>query len=144
MHYGTRTKRIIRGWEEQDAYTRWRRYLGWQRHERMKVKRRTHKRERRAGKAEIRMEVNEMPETPDPSYAFTVTIDDTWTTTATGLTKQHAIAAVRALWLDTGAREPTTMTAELLYIGPAPDTTGTVPVPEARGASFAEHIINGD
>lgn len=37
--------------EEQDAYTGWRKVMFWQRGELAKVKRRTHKRERREGKA---------------------------------------------------------------------------------------------
>lgn len=48
--------RQIKGWEEQDAYSGWRRVLFWQRHERKRIKRRTHQRERREGKAEIRRE----------------------------------------------------------------------------------------
>lgn len=51
--------RAIRSTEEQDAYTGWRHVLFWQRHERKRIKRRTHQRERREGKAEIREQVSE-------------------------------------------------------------------------------------
>lgn len=46
------TRRIVTT-EEQDLYTRWRDVLFWQRGERKKIKRRTHKRERREGKAAV-------------------------------------------------------------------------------------------
>lgn len=42
--------------EEQDAYTGWRQVMFWQRGELAKIKRRTHKRERREGKAAVRGE----------------------------------------------------------------------------------------
>lgn len=48
--------RKIANWEEEDAYTGWRKLLFWHRGELMHVKRRTHKRERREGKNEIRQE----------------------------------------------------------------------------------------
>ena len=48
--------RPIKGWDEQDAYTGWRKVMFWQRGELKKIKRRTHKRERREGKNEIRKE----------------------------------------------------------------------------------------
>lgn len=47
-------RRAIRSWEEQDAYTGWRRVMFWQKGELKKIKRRTHKKERREGKAEIK------------------------------------------------------------------------------------------
>ena len=42
-------KRIIKGWDEEDVYTGWRKYLAWTSRPGAvkKVKRRTHKRERR-------------------------------------------------------------------------------------------------
>jgi hypothetical protein len=48
-------RRIVSG-EEQDAYTRWRKLLCWTARPGMvkRVKRRTHRRERREGQAEIR------------------------------------------------------------------------------------------
>ncbi len=46
-----RRRRIVTG-EEQDLYTSWRRVLFWQRGERKKIKRRTHKRERHEGRQE--------------------------------------------------------------------------------------------
>lgn len=48
--------RPIKGWDEQDAYTGWRKVMFWQKGELKKIKRRTHKRERREGKNEIRKE----------------------------------------------------------------------------------------
>jgi len=48
-----RRRRIARSWDENDAYTGWRRYLRWQRGELAKIKRRTHRRERREGHQEI-------------------------------------------------------------------------------------------
>jgi hypothetical protein len=48
-------RRIVTG-EEQDAYTGWRKVMFWQRGELKKIKRRTHKRERREGKNDIRKE----------------------------------------------------------------------------------------
>lgn len=45
-------RRIITS-EEEDAYTGWRKVMIWQRGELAKIKRRTHKRERREGKAAI-------------------------------------------------------------------------------------------
>lgn len=47
-------KRGIKSMEEQDAYTGWRKVMFWQRSELAKIKRRTHKRERREGRDEIR------------------------------------------------------------------------------------------
>lgn len=54
------TRRIVTG-EEQDAYTRWRKLLCWtQRAGAVKaVKTRTHRRERREGKQEIKEQRNE-------------------------------------------------------------------------------------
>ena len=43
-------RRVIVGWDEQDAYTGWRRYLFWQRGELRRIKRRTAKRDRRWAK----------------------------------------------------------------------------------------------
>jgi hypothetical protein len=54
-------KRIIRDWDEQDAYTAWRKlyiYLGRSGAVK-KVKKRTHRRERREGKQEIREQLEE-------------------------------------------------------------------------------------
>jgi hypothetical protein len=48
--------RPIKGWDEQDAYTGWRKVMFWQKGELKKIKRRTHKRERREGKNDIRKE----------------------------------------------------------------------------------------
>jgi hypothetical protein len=45
-------RRRIEGRDEQDAYTRWRPRLFWQAGELARVKRRTHKRERREGRQE--------------------------------------------------------------------------------------------
>lgn len=55
------TRRIV-DWEEQDAYTGWRRLLIWTSRPGAvkKVKRRTHKRERREARAAIRTDMNEM------------------------------------------------------------------------------------
>lgn len=52
------SKRAIRGWEQQDAFTGWRRYMFWQRGELRKIKRRASKRERR----QKRLEINEQRE----------------------------------------------------------------------------------
>jgi hypothetical protein len=41
------SRRITKSWEEQDAYTGWRRVLNWHPGERKAIKRRTHQRERR-------------------------------------------------------------------------------------------------
>lgn len=46
--------RAVRSYEEQSAYTGWRKVMFWQRGELSKIKRRTHKRERREGIADIR------------------------------------------------------------------------------------------
>ena len=53
-------KRIIKGWDEQDVYTGWRKYLVWtSRAGAVKaVKRRTHKRERREAKMWIEEQTN--------------------------------------------------------------------------------------
>jgi hypothetical protein len=54
-------KRIIRGGDEQDAYTAWRKlyiYLG-RAGAVKKVKKRTHRRERREGKQEIREQLED-------------------------------------------------------------------------------------
>lgn len=50
---GRSHRRDIRDWAEEDLYSSWRHCLSWQRGERRKIKRFTHKRERRLGKAEI-------------------------------------------------------------------------------------------
>lgn len=42
--------------DEQDLYTGWRHVLFWQRGERKKIKKRTHRRERREARAEIEQE----------------------------------------------------------------------------------------
>ena len=54
-------KRIIKNWEEQDAYTGWRKMLVWtSRAGAVKaVKRRTHKRERREAKMWIEEQTND-------------------------------------------------------------------------------------
>jgi hypothetical protein len=46
-------KRVIQGFEEEDAFTGWRRMLFWQRGELARVKRRYHKKERRRGRREV-------------------------------------------------------------------------------------------
>jgi len=46
-------RRIVSA-EEQDAHTRWRRFLIWHPHELAAIKRRSRRRERREGKAETR------------------------------------------------------------------------------------------
>ena len=51
--------RNIKGWDEQDAYTGWRRMLFWQTGELKKTKRRTHKRERREARNHIIKESRE-------------------------------------------------------------------------------------
>jgi len=48
--------RPIKGWDEQDAYTGWRRVMIWRPGEIKKIKQRTHRRERREAKQEIRRE----------------------------------------------------------------------------------------
>lgn len=52
--------RRIEGWDEQDAYTGWRRMLFWQTGELKKTKRRTHKKERREAKSHIIKESQEI------------------------------------------------------------------------------------
>jgi hypothetical protein len=54
------SRRVISA-EEQDAYTRWRDYVAYLRHAGnvKKIKRRTHRRERRKGRAEIREQLEE-------------------------------------------------------------------------------------
>lgn len=54
------TRRIVNG-EEQDVYTGWRKYLAWTSRPGAvkKVKRRTHKRERREARATISQEVQD-------------------------------------------------------------------------------------
>lgn len=47
MHTSDHHPRIIRGWLEQDLYTRWRRVYPWQPGLKASIKRTTHKRERR-------------------------------------------------------------------------------------------------
>lgn len=49
-------KRRIKGGDEQDVYTRWRSVLAWTKRAGAvkKIKKRTHKRERQEGKAEIK------------------------------------------------------------------------------------------
>jgi hypothetical protein len=51
---GVGVKRIVQGWEEQDAFTGWRKVMFWQRGELKRAKRRYHKKERRSGQREIR------------------------------------------------------------------------------------------
>ena len=53
--------RRIRGWDEQDAYTGWRQVMPWQSGELKKVKRRTHKKERREARDHINKESQEKP-----------------------------------------------------------------------------------
>ena len=57
-------KRIMRHSEEYDVYTPWRKYLYWTQMPGMvkKVKRRTHKRERRESVAEIKQQLMDYPE----------------------------------------------------------------------------------
>jgi len=43
-------RRRVLGWFEQDAYTRWRHVYAWRPGELARIKRRTHKRERREGR----------------------------------------------------------------------------------------------
>ena len=52
-------KRPIRNFEQEDAFTRWRRVLFWQPGELRRVKRREAKLERRRGDAEVRRELRE-------------------------------------------------------------------------------------
>lgn len=52
-------KRPPRDGEEQDAFTGWRRYLRWKPGQLRKVKRRSNKRDRRAGAAQARRELND-------------------------------------------------------------------------------------
>lgn len=59
MIVGRRVGRPIKAWEEEDLYTRWRHLEFWHRGERRKIKRRTHKRERRYARGEILQEVLE-------------------------------------------------------------------------------------
>jgi hypothetical protein len=47
-------RRVDRSWAENDAYTKWRRYLHWRPGQLAWIKRRTHARERREGRREIR------------------------------------------------------------------------------------------
>lgn len=47
-------RRVMPSWEEQDAYTWWRKVYFWQRGELKKIKRRTHKRERREAHKQIK------------------------------------------------------------------------------------------
>lgn len=53
------TRRQIKHYEEQDVYTGWRKFLIWTSRPGMtkRVKRRTHKRERREAKREIQEEI---------------------------------------------------------------------------------------
>lgn len=55
-------KRIIKDWEEQDAYTGWRKYLVWTSRPGAvkKVKKRTHHRERQEGKKEVRDQMKDI------------------------------------------------------------------------------------
>lgn len=56
MIHGRRDNPQTRDEGEQDLYTRWRHLVIWQRGERRKIKRRTHKWMRRQAKAEIDQE----------------------------------------------------------------------------------------
>jgi hypothetical protein len=47
------TRRPIVTWDEEDAYTGWRRFLNWRPGVRKSIKRRTHKRERREWKKNL-------------------------------------------------------------------------------------------
>lgn len=51
------SSRRVTTWEEQDAYTGWRRYLHWRPGQIAVIKRRTHKRERREAQARIETEL---------------------------------------------------------------------------------------
>lgn len=57
------TRRIV-SWDEQDAYTGWRRFTRWRGDQLERIKRRTHHRERREAKVEIS---SQMPRPFDPS-----------------------------------------------------------------------------
>ena len=46
-------RRIDRSWDENDAYTGWRRYLHWRPGQVKAIKRRTHRRERRERRQQI-------------------------------------------------------------------------------------------
>lgn len=59
MIHGRRDKPQTRTAEESDLYGHWRHLLFWQRGERRKVKRRTHKWSRRQGKDEIWSELSD-------------------------------------------------------------------------------------
>jgi hypothetical protein len=55
-HRGTRGHRGIKDWEQQDAFTGWRKVMFWQRGELRRIKRRAAKRDRRDARAEISLE----------------------------------------------------------------------------------------
>lgn len=54
-------KRHIKGWDEEDVYTGWRKYLVWTSRPGAvkKVKKRTHRRERREAAKQIKEQLNE-------------------------------------------------------------------------------------
>jgi hypothetical protein len=56
------TKRWIRTFDEEDAYTGWRKAYHWRPGVLHAIKRRTHKRERREGRAEARAEARDRDE----------------------------------------------------------------------------------
>jgi len=47
-------RRVEHSWDENDAYTRWRRFLHWRPGQIKAIKRRTHRRERRERHEDIR------------------------------------------------------------------------------------------
>lgn len=58
------TPRPVTGWDEQDAFTGWRKVLFWQRGELAKTKRRYHHKERRWGKREIEEHLHDQEDIP--------------------------------------------------------------------------------
>jgi len=63
------SRRIVT-WDEQDAYTRWRKVMNWHPGERKGIKRRTHQRERREARAGEVAELNDLLQ-PDLFLPFT-------------------------------------------------------------------------
>lgn len=76
----------------------------------------------------------------EPSYVWSVTINDVWTTTATGRDEPEAIAGVTHLWTLHTGRDPKTIKAiKLETIEEVADADR--PPAKWRGKSLAERAL---
>jgi hypothetical protein len=77
----------------------------------------------------------------EPSYLWSVTVNDTWATTATARDGTEATAIVAHLWTLHTGRDPKSITARKLETLAEVAESDTPPA-KWRGTSFAERIID--